>query len=105
MRVIPSVVKAQAVVIDQALPDSSAGRDAAVEIRAGLFTGLSVEVQSGHTIVLGWYPANQHRRCHAHGRGCNRGFSPLIQARRSRYAPRGEGEKDYGVESLAGRMQ
>ena len=32
--------------IDQALPDTLAGRDAAVEIRGGLLTGLSVSFQS-----------------------------------------------------------
>ena len=45
MRVIPQVVDG-AVVIDAALPDTSAGRDTATEIRQGLFTGLSVEFRS-----------------------------------------------------------
>ena len=39
-------VEGSKVGIDQALPDSSAGRDAAVEIRAGLFTGLSLEFRA-----------------------------------------------------------
>ena len=37
-------MQGQTLVIDAALPDSIAGRDAAEEIRAGLLTGLSVEV-------------------------------------------------------------
>lgn len=45
MRVIPSVV-GQAVVIDAPLPDTSAGRDTAAEVRAGLFNGLSVEFKA-----------------------------------------------------------
>ena len=45
MRVVPEV-RAGAVVIDAPLPDTSAGRDAAREIRDGLFTGLSVEFRS-----------------------------------------------------------
>ena len=45
MRVLPQVVDG-AVVIDAALPDTSAGRDTATEIRQGLFTGLSVEFRS-----------------------------------------------------------
>ena len=45
MRVIPSVV-GQAVVIDAPLPDTSAGRDTAAEVRAGVFSGLSVEFKA-----------------------------------------------------------
>ena len=41
-RVIPSV-RDGAVVIDTQLPETRAGRDAAAEIRSGLFRGLSVE--------------------------------------------------------------
>ena len=44
MRALPEVRGGQ-VVIDQPLPDTQAGRDAAVEIRAGLFSGLSVEMR------------------------------------------------------------
>ena len=36
-------VRGDLVVLDSPLPDTAAGRDAAAEIRAGLFTGLSVE--------------------------------------------------------------
>ena len=36
-------VRDGAVVVDVEIPDTRAGRDAAEEIRAGLFTGLSVE--------------------------------------------------------------
>ena len=45
MRVIPSVV-GQSVVIDAPLPDTAAGRDTAAEVRAGLFSGLSVEFKA-----------------------------------------------------------
>ena len=45
MRVIPEV-RGDAIVIDQALPDTTAGRDAAQEIRSGLLTGLSVSFQA-----------------------------------------------------------
>ena len=45
MRVIPERRGAQ-VVIDSFLPDTQSGRDAATEIRAGLFTGLSVEFKA-----------------------------------------------------------
>ena len=45
MRVKPIVVGDE-VRIDQPLPDSQAGRDAATEIRQGLFQGLSIEFQS-----------------------------------------------------------
>ena len=34
------------IVVDEPLPDTTAGRDAAVEIRAGMFKGLSVEFVS-----------------------------------------------------------
>ena len=45
MRVKPIVVGDE-VRIDQRLPDTQSGRDAAVEIRQGLFKGLSVEFKS-----------------------------------------------------------
>ena len=45
MRVIPEV-RGEAIVIDQALPDTTAGRDAAAEVRQGLMTGLSVSFQA-----------------------------------------------------------
>ncbi|MCY4510666.1 MAG: HK97 family phage prohead protease [Acidobacteria bacterium] len=45
MRVIPERRGSQ-VVIDQALPDTVAGRDAATEVRSGLLTGLSVEFRA-----------------------------------------------------------
>ena len=41
MRVVPELRGAE-LVIDQPLPDTQAGRDAATEIRAGLMRGLSV---------------------------------------------------------------
>ena len=44
-RVMPEV-RGREVVIDQPLPDTAAGRDAAAEIRAGLLPGLSVEFRS-----------------------------------------------------------
>ena len=42
MRVSPEL-RGDELVIDQPLPDTQAGRDAAVEIRSGLMRGLSVE--------------------------------------------------------------
>ena len=45
MRVIPEL-RGDALVIDAQLPESSAGRDAAVEIRSGLMRGLSVEFKA-----------------------------------------------------------
>ena len=45
MRVVPEV-RGLAVVIDAPLPDTSAGRDAAREVREGLFKGMSVEFRA-----------------------------------------------------------
>ena len=45
MRATP-IERAGAVVFDEELPDTAAGRDAASEIRSGLFTGLSVEFRA-----------------------------------------------------------
>ena len=45
MRVIPET-RGSEVVIDVPLPDTTAGRDAAREIRDGLFRGLSVEFRA-----------------------------------------------------------
>ena len=45
MRVIPEL-RGRELVIDQPLPDTLAGRDAAEEIRGGLFRGLSVSFQA-----------------------------------------------------------
>ena len=45
MRVVPEV-RGNAVGVDAPLPDTSAGRDAAREIRGGLFKGLSVEFRA-----------------------------------------------------------
>ena len=44
-RVTPEI-RDGAVVVDVALPDTSAGRSAAVEVRSGLLTGLSVEFRA-----------------------------------------------------------
>ena len=52
MRVIPTVVGDE-VRIDQRLPDSTAGRDAATEIRQGLFKGLSIEFVSLRESIVG----------------------------------------------------
>ena len=52
MRVTPIVVGDE-VRIDQPLLDSVAGRSAAVEIRAGLMTGLSIEFKSIRETVSG----------------------------------------------------
>ena len=45
VRVVPEL-RGDELVIDQALPDTEAGRDAAVEIRSGLMRGLSVEFKA-----------------------------------------------------------
>ena len=45
MRVVPEV-RGRAVVIDAPLPDTAAGRDAAREVREGLFRGLSIEFKA-----------------------------------------------------------
>ena len=45
MRVIPEL-RGDSLVIDAQLPESTAGRDAAVEIRSGLMRGLSVEFKA-----------------------------------------------------------
>ena len=42
-RILPTV-DGDRVVVDHTLPDTRAGRDAAAEVRSGLFRGLSVEV-------------------------------------------------------------
>ena len=52
MRVIPTV-EGDEVRIDQRLPDTQAGRDAAAEIRQGLFRGLSVEFVALRESVAG----------------------------------------------------
>ena len=41
-RIVPTV-DGDRVVVDHVLPDTRAGRDAAAEVRSGLFRGLSVE--------------------------------------------------------------
>ena len=46
MRVLPTQVDDE-LRIDQPLPDTAAGRDAATEIRSGLMRGLSVSFQAG----------------------------------------------------------
>ena len=46
MRIMPTVVGDE-LRIDQPLPDTVAGRDAATEIRSGLLRGLSVSFQAG----------------------------------------------------------
>ena len=51
MRVIPEL-RGDELVIDQALPDTQAGRDAAVEIRDGLMRGLSVEFKALRASVV-----------------------------------------------------
>ena len=45
MRIVPRV-EGEAVVIDAPLPDTQAGRDAAVEVRGGTLAGLSVEFKA-----------------------------------------------------------
>ena len=45
VRVVPEL-RGDKLIIDTALPDTQAGRDAAVEVRSGLMRGLSVEFQA-----------------------------------------------------------
>ena len=52
MRVVPET-RGAAVVVDAPLPDTAAGRDAAREIRDGLFTGLSVEFRAKRQTYTG----------------------------------------------------
>ena len=52
MRVIPEL-RGDALVIDAPLPDTAAGRDAAAEIRSGLFRGLSIEFRALRDAVVG----------------------------------------------------
>jgi phage head maturation protease len=52
MRVMPEV-RGDKIVIDQDLPDTAAGWDAATEIRAGLFRGLSVEFKAAGQMFSG----------------------------------------------------
>ena len=52
MRVTPTV-EGNEVRIDAPLPDTSAGRDCAAEIRSGLFRGLSVEFKAVRQFIVG----------------------------------------------------
>ena len=52
MRVIPES-RGGELVINQALPDTQAGRDAAAEIRSGLFRGLSLSFQAQRQVFAG----------------------------------------------------
>ena len=52
MRVIPALVGDE-LRIDQALPDTTAGRDAATEIRSGLMRGLSVSFSAQRQAFVG----------------------------------------------------
>ena len=45
-------LRGRELVIDQPLPDTMAGRDAAAEIRSGLFRGLSVEFQAKRQSIV-----------------------------------------------------
>ena len=52
MRVIPEL-RGDELRIDQALPDTVAGRDAAAEIRSGLLRGLNVSFEAGRQSFVG----------------------------------------------------
>ena len=52
LRAVPTV-EGNEVRIDAPLPDTSAGRDAAAEIRSGLFSGLSVEFKATAQNIVG----------------------------------------------------
>ena len=51
-RVVPEV-RDGAVVVDVELPETRAGRDAAAEVRAGLFRGLSIEFRARRQRYVG----------------------------------------------------
>ena len=51
-RLVPTV-EGDKVMINSPLPDTSAGRDAAAEIRSGLFRGLSVEFKNAQQTIVG----------------------------------------------------
>ena len=59
MRVIPEV-RGREVVIDAPLPDTTAGRDAARELRDGLMRGLSVEFRATAARFVGGVRRIQH---------------------------------------------
>ena len=61
MRVMPTLVGDE-LRIDQALPDTVAGRDAATEIRAGLMRGLSVSFQAQRQAFAGGVRRISQRR-------------------------------------------
>ena len=52
LRFVPRVEGTE-VRIDETLPDTQAGRDAAAEIRAGLFRGLSIEFKAVRQRIVG----------------------------------------------------
>ena len=85
MRVIPEL-RGDELVIDQALPETQAGRDAAVEIRSGLMRGSVGRVQ-GYPCAHG---VNGVRRISkaALVAGGLVDDAPSIAARLSRYATR-----------------
>ena len=76
-RVVPEV-RGDQVVVDQPLPDTQAGRDAAREIRGGLFRGLSVEFRA----VLQDYQGGVRRIRRAVLRGAGLVDSPSYQGSR-----------------------
>ena len=52
MRIVP-VIEGNDLKINEQIPDSTAGRDAASEIRSGLMTGLSIEFRSIQERMIG----------------------------------------------------
>ena len=52
LRAVPTIVGDE-VLIDAPLPDSTAGRDAAAEIRSGLLTGMSIEFRATAQTIVG----------------------------------------------------
>ena len=53
MRAVPVVVEGNEVRINAAIPDTTAGRDAASEIRSGLFRSMSIEFRSVRQTIVG----------------------------------------------------
>ena len=88
MRVLPEVRSGQ-VVVDQPLPDTQAGRDAASEIRGGLFGGLSVEFRATRQ----HYAGGVRRVAHALLTGAGLGDTPSYRGSTVEVRQRGRGRR------------
>ena len=80
------------IVVDEPLPDTTAGRDAAVEIRAGMFKGLSVEFVSQRERFAGGLRKDRRRASERRGpRGSTPSYSS--QARSCPCGHKGAGRR------------